>query len=80
MKFLSNLFFTDIYFCKPKVIQGLDLNFILYLLILSRGGEVSKNILILSKYILVELSAFSTSVKHNLLRKTLFFYTNMQFP
>ena len=31
MKFLSNLFFTDIDFCKPKVIPGLDLNFNLYL-------------------------------------------------
>ena len=30
MKFVSNLFFTDIDFCKPKVIQGLDLNFSLY--------------------------------------------------
>ena len=29
MKFVSNLFFTDIDFCKPKVIQGLDLNFTL---------------------------------------------------
>ena len=27
MKFASNLFFTDIDFCKPKVIQGLDLDF-----------------------------------------------------
>ena len=34
MKFVSNLFFTDVDFCKPKVIQGLDLNFNLYLLIL----------------------------------------------
>ena len=34
MKFASNLFFTDIDFCKPKVIQGLGLNFNLYLLIL----------------------------------------------
>ena len=25
MKFVSNLFFTDIDFCKPKAIQGLDL-------------------------------------------------------
>ena len=24
MKFVSNLFFTDNDFCKPKVIQGLD--------------------------------------------------------
>ena len=38
MKFLCNLFFTDIDFCKPGVIQGLDLNFILYLLILLRGA------------------------------------------
>ena len=27
MKFISNLFFTDIDFCKANVIQGLDLNF-----------------------------------------------------
>ena len=33
MKFASNLFFTDIDFCKPKVTQGLDLNFNLYLVI-----------------------------------------------
>ena len=34
MKFISNLFFPDIDFCKPKFIQGLDLNLNLYLLIL----------------------------------------------
>ena len=33
MKLVINLFFTDIDFCKPKVIQGLDLHFNLYLLI-----------------------------------------------
>ena len=33
MKFVSNLFFTYIDFCKPKVLQGLGLNFNLYLLI-----------------------------------------------
>ena len=38
MKFLNNLFFTDIDFHKAKVIQGLDFNFILYLLILLRGA------------------------------------------
>ena len=38
MKFASNLFFTDIDFCKPKVIQGLDLNFNLHLLIFLRGA------------------------------------------
>ena len=37
MKFASNLYFKDIYFCKPKVIQGLDLNFNLYLSIFLRG-------------------------------------------
>ena len=36
--FVSNLFFTDIDFCRPKVIQGLDLNFSLYLFILLRGA------------------------------------------
>ena len=45
MKFVINLFFTDIDFCKPKVIEGLDLNFILYLLILLRGAEVSNNLI-----------------------------------
>ena len=38
MKFLSNLFFKDINFCKPNATQGLDLNFNLYLLILLRGA------------------------------------------
>ena len=38
MKFVSNLFFTAIDFCKGKVIQGLDLNFNLSLLILLRGA------------------------------------------
>ena len=62
MKFTSNLYFRDIYFYKPKAIQGLDLNFNLYLLILFRCAYVSNNILIVSKYIFVELSAFSYSV------------------
>ena len=57
MKFVSNFLFTDIDFCKPKVTQGLGLNFNYYSLILLRGAQV--HILILSKYILVELSAFS---------------------
>ena len=38
MKSIGNLFFTDIDFCKLKVIQGLDLNFNLYLFILFRGA------------------------------------------
>ena len=37
MKLVSNLFFADVDFCKPKFIQGLDLNFTFYLLILLRG-------------------------------------------
>ena len=37
MKFVSNLFFTDIDFCKPKVIQGLDISLNMYLLISLRG-------------------------------------------
>ena len=37
MKFVSNLFSANIYSCKPRVIQGLKLNFELYLLILLRG-------------------------------------------
>ena len=36
MKFVSNLFFIEIDFCKPKAIQGLDL-LNLYLLICLRG-------------------------------------------
>ena len=56
MKLVSYLLFTDIDFCKPKVIQGLELNFNLYLFILLRDVQVSNNILILSKYVLVELS------------------------
>ena len=38
MQFVSNLFFTDIDFCKPEAIQGLDLNFNLYLLIFLKGA------------------------------------------
>ena len=48
------MFFTDIDFGKPKVIQSLDLNFNFYLLIILRGALVSNNILILCKYILFE--------------------------
>ena len=62
MKFVSNLFFTYIDFCKPNVIQGLDLNYNLYFLTLLSGAWVSNNILILSKNFLVELSAFSSPV------------------
>ena len=62
MKFVSNLFFTYIDFCKPNVIQGLDLNYNLYFLTPLSGAWVSNNILILSKNFLVELSAFSSPV------------------
>ena len=41
MKSVSNLFFKDNDFCRSKVIQGLDLNFNLYLLIFLRGAWVS---------------------------------------
>ena len=41
----SNLYFTDIYFCKPKAIQGLDLNLNLHLSILLRGAQVSNKYL-----------------------------------
>ena len=37
-KFFSNLFFTDIDFCKPKVMLDLDINLNLYLLILLRAA------------------------------------------
>ena len=41
------------------------MNFNLYLLIIFRGAHVYNNILIISKYILVELSAFGLSVFNN---------------
>ena len=62
MNLVTNLIFADINFCKPKVIQGLDLNLNLYLSIRLRGVYVSNKILIFSKYIWVELSTFSSSV------------------
>ena len=34
MKFVCDLFFKDIDFCKPTVVQALDLNLNFYLLIL----------------------------------------------
>ena len=37
---ICNLFFTYIDFCKPKVLQGLGLNFNLYLLIFLEGAQV----------------------------------------
>ena len=65
MKFVSNLLSKDIEFCKPKVFQALKVNFNLYLLILLRGAWVSKNILILFKYIWLELSPFCLSIFNN---------------
>ena len=62
MKFASNLFFTDIHFYKPNVIQSLQLIINLYLLIFSKDGQVSNNMLIVSKYILIELLALNLSV------------------
>ena len=61
MNSVSNFFFTDTDFCKPKVIQSLDLNFNLYLLIFQ---EVHRYLitLILSKYILVKLPTLSSSI------------------
>ena len=38
MKFVSNLFFPDIDFCNPNVMQGLDFNFNLYSLTLLKGA------------------------------------------
>ena len=61
MKFISILFFTDIDFSKPNVSQDLHLNFNLYFIFL-KGEKVSNNIVILSKYIFVEVSGFSSSV------------------
>ena len=54
MKSDRNLFFTEIDFCKPGVIQGFDLNFNLYLLIFLKGAKLSNNLLILFKNISVE--------------------------
>ena len=62
MKFVSNLFFTDIDICKPNVIQGLDLNFNLYFLALLSGTYRYLTTLILSKNFLVDLSTFSSSI------------------
>ena len=53
MKSDRNLFFTEIDFCKPGVIQGFDLNFNLYLVFL-KGAKLSNNSLILFKNISVE--------------------------
>ena len=47
MKSDRNLFFTEIDFCKPGVIQGFDLNFNLYFLIFKRVQKLSNNSLIL---------------------------------
>ena len=52
------LFFTEIDFCKPGVIQGFDLNFNLYLLVFLKGAKLSNNSLILFKNISVEQSTF----------------------
>ena len=38
MNLVNNLFFNDTGFCKPKVIQGFDLNLNFYLSILLRGA------------------------------------------
>ena len=54
MKSDRNLFFTEIDFCKPGVIQGFDLNFNLYLLVFLKGAKLSNNSLILFKNIAVE--------------------------
>ena len=54
MKSDRNLFFTEIDFCKPGVIQGFDLNFNLYLLVFLKGAKLSNNSLILFKNISVE--------------------------
>ena len=41
MKSDRNLFFTEVDFCKPGVIQGFDLNFHLYLLVSLEGAKLS---------------------------------------
>ena len=45
MNLAINLFFTDIDFCKPKVMQGLGLNVNSDLSMLLRGAKVSDKIL-----------------------------------
>ena len=49
MKSDRNLFFTEIGFCEPRDIKGLDLNFSLYLLGFLKGAKLSNNSLILYK-------------------------------
>ena len=56
MELVNDLFFTAVQVCKPKVVQGLDLDFNLYLLILLRSAQVSNKMFILSNHILVKLS------------------------
>ena len=54
MKSDRNLSFTELDFCKHGVIQGFDLNFNLYLLVLLKGEKLSKHSLILFRNISVE--------------------------
>ena len=62
MKLDINLFFTEIDFCKPGVIESFNLNFNLYSLVLSKSAKLFNNSLILFKNISVEWSIFCTSV------------------
>ena len=57
MKFLSNLFFADIDFCRPNVIQGLDLNFNLYLYLYKFLNGFSPDVM--------NFHAFATDVPRN---------------
>ena len=43
MKSDRTLFFTEIDFCKPGVIQGFDLDFNLYVLVFLKGAKLSNN-------------------------------------
>ena len=54
MKSDKSLFFTEIDFCKPGVIQGFDLNLNLYLLVFLNDAKLSNNPWILFKNISVE--------------------------
>ena len=49
INFANKLFLMEIYFCKPKVIHGLDLNLSSFFVTFRRGAWLSKIALILLK-------------------------------
>ena len=69
MKSDRSLFFPEIDFCKPGVIQGFDLNFNLYLLVFLNDANLSNKPWILFKkifqwsnqYFVLQFSVFHSS-------------------